>query len=219
MKNDPVRRTNAERSAATRQDLLAAALDLFRDKGYEATGTPEIVSRAGLTRGALYHHFGSKQALFRAVIERESAAVAREIERATSPSLDADTALIQGGYAFLQAMAEPGRTRMLLLEAPAVLGRDAVTHIEQENSARTLYQGVVAAIERERMVALPIDELVELLAAMFDRAALAIEAGGSVEAVQQALEGVLTGLLQPRVSVSMTSQEGGARAGTAATGA
>ena len=204
MQNKSMRKTNAERSATTQEQLLNAALELFRGRGYDASGTPDIVARAGLTRGALYHHYGSKRALFRAVVARESAAVAREIERATPPSLGADTALIQGGYAFLQAMAEPGRTRMLLLEAPAVLGRDAVTHIEQENSARTLYQGVVAAIERGRMKPLPIDELVELLAAMFDRAALAIEAGASPDSVQQALEGILAGLLQQPREVAAT---------------
>ena len=74
------RRSNRERTERHARDLLAAARALFTDKGYAETGTPDIVAAAGVTRGALYHHFADKQALFRAVVEREAAAVAAEIE-------------------------------------------------------------------------------------------------------------------------------------------
>ncbi|HZN15778.1 MAG TPA: helix-turn-helix domain-containing protein, partial [Acidimicrobiales bacterium] len=68
------RRTQAERSATTKAALLAAARELFAENGFAATGRDDIAERAGVTRGALYHHYDSKEALLRAVVlemERE----------------------------------------------------------------------------------------------------------------------------------------------------
>ncbi|MFP2927996.1 TetR/AcrR family transcriptional regulator, partial [Pyxidicoccus sp. 3LG] len=100
----------------TRGDLIQAARRLFTEQSYAATSTPEIADAAGVTRGALYHHFEDKQALFRAVVEQESLAVAEEIERATPAALSVRKALVAGGDAYLAAMAVPGRTRLLLLD-------------------------------------------------------------------------------------------------------
>ncbi|RUY96231.1 TetR/AcrR family transcriptional regulator, partial [Mesorhizobium sp. M7A.F.Ca.CA.001.12.2.1] len=115
MQHDFARRSNRDRTEATRAHLIAAARKLFTEKSYSETGTPEIVAAAGVTRGALYHHFADKQALFAAVVEQEAAAVAEEIERASPPSLFAHDALIAGSDAYLAAMRAPGRTRLLLL--------------------------------------------------------------------------------------------------------
>lgn len=94
------RRSNRERTETTRADLIAAAKKLFVEKGYGDTATPEIVASAGVTRGALYHHFTDKRALFHAVVEDEAAAVADEIEKATPDTLGAREALLTGGLAF-----------------------------------------------------------------------------------------------------------------------
>ena len=119
------RRSNKQRSETTRAELIAAARLLFVGRGYAETGTPDIVDAAGLTRGALYHHFDDKKALFLAVVEAEARAVAEEIERAAPDDMPAREALVKGGEAYLDALAAPGRTRLLLLDGPAVLGGSA----------------------------------------------------------------------------------------------
>ncbi|MFB8228284.1 helix-turn-helix domain-containing protein [Cellulosimicrobium sp. NPDC055967] len=186
------RRTNAERTLATRTALVAAARELFVDPGYAEASTPQIAAAAHVTRGALYHHYADKRDLFRAVVEAEAEAVAREIEARTGPlgsahetaaagdtrtaprtsdappgprsrrapgapgvpeSPDAPDApnargmLVEGARAYLDAMAVPGRTRLLLVDAPAVLGAAEADALDARHARRTLRVGLAAAID------------------------------------------------------------------------
>ena len=194
MQRETARRSNRDRTEATRADLIAAARKLFIEKSYAETGTPEIVAAAGVTRGALYHHFADKQALFAAVVEQEAEAVAAEIDRASPPSLFARDALIAGSDAYLAAMRLPGRTRLLLLDGPAVLGRAAMDAIDNRHGNRSLREGLVAAMREQSMIRLPADALTALFAAAFDRAALAVEAGASAEDYRAVLMALIDGL-------------------------
>ena len=194
------RKTNRDRTATTRRDLIAAARKLFTEKSYADTGTPEIVAVAGVTRGALYHHFADKQALLRAVVESEAKAVAGEIERASLPALSPREALIAGSEAYLEAMRWPGRTRLLLLDGPAVLGRAVMDEIDAKHGNRTLREGLLAAMEAGDLRPLPPDVLTALLAAAFDRAALAIDAGAPEEEYRAVLVALIDGLTLPRLS-------------------
>jgi AcrR family transcriptional regulator len=198
MQRETARRSNRDRTEATRADLIAAARKLFIEKSYAETGTPEIVAAAGVTRGALYHHFADKQALFAAVVEQEAEAVATEIDRASPPSLFARDALIAGSDAYLAAMRLPGRTRLLLLDGPAVLGRAAMDAIDDRHGNRSLREGLVAAMRANTMTRLPADALTALLAAAFDRAALAVEAGASAEDYRAVLMALIDGLSPPQ---------------------
>jgi AcrR family transcriptional regulator len=190
------RRRNPDRSDATREALVAAARRLFAEKGYAATGTPEIVAAARVTRGALYHHYADKADLFRAVVEREHAAVAAEIEAASPSDEDAITAIIAGGEAFLDGMADPGRRRILLVDAPAVLGPEEIAAINARHGGRTLVEGVSAGVAAGALRPLPATALADLLAAAFDRAALAV--GSAAEAdLRRALRGLVAGLAAP----------------------
>ncbi|RUX18509.1 TetR/AcrR family transcriptional regulator [Mesorhizobium sp. M2A.F.Ca.ET.042.01.1.1] len=200
MQQEPGRRSNRDRTEATRADLIRAARKLFTERSYAETGTPEIVAEAGVTRGALYHHFADKQALFAAVVEQEAAAVAAEIDHASPPSLSAREALIAGSDAYLKAMRVPGRTRLLLLDGPAVLGRAAMDEIDNRHGNRSLREGLVAAMRAQAMTRLPAEALTALLAAAFDRAALAIEAGALAEDYRAVLIALMDGLspVRPR---------------------
>ncbi|RWB71091.1 MAG: TetR/AcrR family transcriptional regulator [Mesorhizobium sp.] len=194
MQQESGRRSNRDRTEATRADLIRAARKLFTEKSYAETGTPEIVAEAGVTRGALYHHFADKQALFAAVVEQEAAAVAAEIDHASPPSLSARDALIAGSDAYLEAMRAPGRTRLLLLDGPAVLGRTAMDEIDNHHGNRSLREGLVAAMRAQQLTRLPVEALTALLAAAFDRAALAIEAGAPAEDYRAVLIALMDGL-------------------------
>lgn len=184
---------------------MTAARDLFVTRGFAETSTPEIVAAAGVTRGALYHHFADKQALFEAVVEQEAVAVAEEIERATPACSAPLDALVR--RAFLTAMATPGRARLLLLDGPAVLGRAAMDAVDARHGNRTLREGLIEAQQGGGIAPLPVDALTSLLGAAFDRAALAIENGTCREDVEKVLSALLNGLAAPSPSRGRSAKE------------
>jgi len=169
------RRNQEQRRLETRAALVSAARGLFATQGYAATGTPEIVAAAGMTRGALYHHFADKAALFAMVVEEEHMLLAMAINRAAEGDDEPGPvkALIAGGDAFIDAMQDLGRRQILLIDAPAVLGRAALDAIDGRHGLRTLVEGVAAAMAAKAIRELPVLPLAHLLNALFDRAALA----------------------------------------------
>ena len=189
-----VRKTQSQRREDTQRALIAAARKLFAQQGFAATSTPEIVAAAGMTRGALYHHFADKTALFTAVVEQEHALLAMAINAAAGGEDEPGPvkALVAGGDAFLDAMQEEGRRQILLVDAPAVLGRTALDKIDAQHGLRTLVEGVAAAMEAKAIRDLPVLPLAHLLNALFDRAALA--APGEVGDYRKAIKALIRGL-------------------------
>jgi AcrR family transcriptional regulator len=189
MQEKKERRSNADRTQTMRDGLIASARELFVEKGYAETSTPEIVARAKVTRGALYHHFEDKASLFRAVITAESELVAEAINVATQDCSNAAEALNAGTDAYLDAMTVPGRTRLLLIDGPSALGREAMDAIDRETSGGTMVLGLTAALGR------PADSAIRahasLLSAAFDRAALDINAGGDAPLYRAVLKRML----------------------------
>ncbi|MEP3196315.1 MAG: TetR/AcrR family transcriptional regulator [Lentilitoribacter sp.] len=167
------RRSNAARTAETTEKFVAIARALFAEKGYANTSTPEIVKAAGVTRGALYHHFGDKQGLFRAVIEREAALVADDINSKSINSETPKQALLDGALAYFDAMAVDGRAELLLIEGPAVLGFEAMSEIDQRYGGNELKIGLDTAVEQGVLPSMPTHHMADILSAAFDRAALA----------------------------------------------
>jgi AcrR family transcriptional regulator len=111
-----------ERGRATREQLVETARELFGTHGYEATSIGAILEASGAARGALYHHFATKEALFDAVLDREMATLATVVRDAALAQADPADALAVGCLTWLRAAAEPTIQRIVLVDAPAVVG-------------------------------------------------------------------------------------------------
>jgi AcrR family transcriptional regulator len=192
------RRSNPDRSQAMRDRLLVAARKLFLAQGFAATSTPAVVQAAGVTRGALYHHFADKTALFAAVVEREAAEVATAIRRAGPAGATPLDRLLAGAGAYLGAMAEEGRARLLLVQGPAVLGQAAMRAIEARHGDGTLREGLAEAMADGSLPALPLEPLTSLLGAMFERAALDAAEGANADDLLRSVGAILVGLSRAR---------------------
>jgi len=195
MQEKSSRRSNQQRTQSTRSALLAAARALFIEKGYAETGTPEIVSSAKVTRGALYHHFTDKAELFRTIVKDEAQAVAEQISRQPAKDATAIDTLMAGTEAYFRAMSVPGRTRLLLIDGPSVLGHTEMSRIDRETGGEELRLGLAAALPKNLQADLPLEALAELLSAAFDRACLAIADGKPDEDYKRAIKKLLTALL------------------------
>ncbi|MBV8956997.1 MAG: TetR/AcrR family transcriptional regulator [Solirubrobacterales bacterium] len=168
-------RTKAAQREATVAALVGAARELFAARGYAAVGTEEIVQRAGVTRGALYHHFrGGKEDLFRAVLVQVSAETTERVLAAAGAIDDAWDSLIAGTDAFLDASASEEVQRIMLVDGPAVLGWDVWRAADGDYALRMLEQALARAIEAGRIVPQPTRPLAHVLLGAIDEAAMVV---------------------------------------------
>ena len=168
------RKTQEERSAATTGMLLRAARDLFAKKGFADTATEDILSAAGVTRGAMYHHFDNKAALFRAVFENEEAALTARLMKVAQAQPDALSGLHAGCRAFLEACLDPVVQRIVLRDARAVLSLDELREIESRYTLAALRNGLANAISSGAMLDRPVDMLAHMILGALSEAAMAI---------------------------------------------
>jgi AcrR family transcriptional regulator len=170
------RRTQAERREATRAALLRAARDLFAEKGYAGAGREEIVARAGVTRGAMYHHFANKHDLFRAVVEELEQEVMGKVAEAGMEAMgDPRQSLRRGCGAFLDiAAADESVRRILLLDAPSVLGWSEWRDLEARYALGLVKEVLVHAMEMGQIREQPVDPLAHMLLAALNEAALLV---------------------------------------------
>jgi AcrR family transcriptional regulator len=139
--------SKAERGDATRNRLIAVARELFAERGYAGAPTEEIVQRAGVTRGALYHHFSDKKDLFRAVHEEIEDEVIRVIASRMDGITDAREALRTGTLAFLDFCTDPSIARIALVDAPSVLGWQEWREIDLRYSLGLVIAALEAGME------------------------------------------------------------------------
>ena len=191
----------AAQAAATRAALVAAARRLFVEKGYYRTGTEEVVALAGVgTRGALYHHFADKEALFEAAfVAVEEDLVIEAAKNLADPAHGALNQLRQGLIGFLDASLTPHVQRILLIDGPAVLGWVRWRELESLYGLGAIRAMLERAIE-EGDLALdqPVDALAHILLAAADETALMIanapDQGAARDQGVQALNALLEGL-------------------------
>lgn len=122
----------AQQSEVTRQLLVAAARQLFAERGFAATGTEEIVAKAGVTRGALYHQFADKCDLFEAVFRQLEAELVARMAAGFDPDGDPLEELGKGAGRFLDECLDPEVQRISLIDAPSVLGWQRWRDVEAE---------------------------------------------------------------------------------------
>lgn len=193
--------TNAERTALTRARLIDAARALFAEHGYAATGTEAILEGAGVRRGAMYHHFADKAALFEAVCLQLCEEAVPVIEAATEGVENPLEALVQGSLAWLRFVTRPGVQRIWLLDAPTVLGWSRWEALDRRLGQQSLRDGIDAA---RAQGALRYEGSAELLATMLNGAlnalALRLAAPGTKvprRVWEQAVRGVFEALSSP----------------------
>jgi AcrR family transcriptional regulator len=167
-------RTQAERSEATQAALIAAARALFAEHGYAGVGTEEIVKRAGVTRGALYHHFGGKRELLRAVYEQMETEFMERLAAAAQPGVGAIETMLAGAEMFLDHCLEPEVQRIVLLDAPAVLGWDEWREIGADYGLGLIKGLLEAGMESGEIRRQPIEPLAHMLLGALDELAMVV---------------------------------------------
>ena len=165
----------ADQSQATREALIGAAHGLFAEKGFAGVATEEIVRSAGVTRGALYHHFAGKRELFAAVYEEvERQLVERIAASAMASAGDPMEALQAGAEAFLEACEDPAVQRIALLDAPSVLGWERWREIGLRFGFGLVQATLQAAMEAGQVDAQPVGPLAHLLLGAIDEGAMLV---------------------------------------------
>lgn len=137
---------HAERTQRSREALTAAAARLFAELGYAGTSTEAVLAAAGLTRGALYHHFRDKRALFDAVCVRLHEEIVAAIVAAAEREPDPVDGLTAGCLAFVDQVVQPHVRRILLVEAPSVLGWARWNELDRAHGFGLLLEGVREAV-------------------------------------------------------------------------
>lgn len=173
------------RSQATRRQLVRSARALFGARGFAGVGTEEIVRAAGVTRGALYHQFRDKADLFTAVAEEVEAEIAERIAAGAGTATDPVEALRAGARLFLDACAEPEVERIILLDAPAVLGWAAWRDLAGRYGLGLVQLGLRSAMDADAIVRQPVAPLAHILIGALDEAALYVAGAGDPAAARE----------------------------------
>jgi len=192
------RRRKAEQYDQTRGLLLEMARRLFAERGFAGTGTEEVVRQAGLTRGALYYHFRDKRDLFRAVVEDLQQAVLARVQGAAAAEADPWRGLRAGLHAFLDACLEPAVQRVVLIDAPSVLGWAAWRELDAKYGFGLLRDVLGGLMEAGLLEQQPVEPLAHMLLGALSEAGMVIaeaeDAAAARAAVGDSLDRLLRGL-------------------------
>jgi AcrR family transcriptional regulator len=193
----PTPRTKAQQGEATTSALIAIARELFAERGYAGVSTEEIVQKAGVTRGALYHHFkGGKEDLFRAVLVRVSAETTQRVIAAATSTDDPWEELVVGTDAFLDACTRPAVQRIMLIDGPAVLGWDVWREADGNVALGLLEAAITNAMDTGRMVRQPPRPLAHVLLGAIDEAAMVVARAEDQDVAREEMSRTLRRLLE-----------------------
>jgi AcrR family transcriptional regulator len=190
-----------ERGRATRERLIEAARVLFGERGYEATSIEAVLDSAGVARGALYHHFATKEALFDAVLDRVVADIAEAVAEAARAAADPVASLRAGCAAWLRMALDPAVQRIVLLDPPAVVGWSRWREIDEQHTLGGLRTSLELIAGQGRLPAGNVDLLSHMVLAAVNEAALMIARAEDPEQAlrrgQEAVDTLLDRLVTP----------------------
>jgi AcrR family transcriptional regulator len=191
----------AAQGRATRGQLIEVATQLFTEHGYEGTSIEAVLSAAGVSRGALYHHFAGKEALFEAVVSAVSAQVTAELTEVIRGCADPVDALRTAGLAWISLAADPVIQRVVLVDAPSVLGWDRWRAMDDGRTLGALRALLQAVSDSGRLPAELVAPFSHMILAALDEIVLVVaRAPDSTAAVAEgrmAVEALLDRLLRP----------------------
>lgn len=185
-----------EYAQATRDALIGAALELFAERGYAAVGTEEIVKRARVTRGALYHHFRDKRDLFRAVHERVEQDLVEQVAAKMDGVSDPWEVMLTGTRAFLDACEMGPVKQIALSDAPAVLGWQEWREIDGRYGLGLIRAALTMAIDAGVLRQVPVEEISHLLLAAMAESAFVVANAEDPAATREQIEASLFALIE-----------------------
>lgn len=187
-----------EQVAQTRAALVAAGRRLFGEQGFSATSVDELARQARVTTGALYHHFPTKTALFESVFEQMHVELGQESAAAALGAEDVVEQLARGSEAFLDAVLRPDVARILVIDAPAVLGLARFTELDERDAVAATVVVLQAAVDAGTLAIQDPETFARLWMGVLTRGALLIasspDPGPTRDRVARVMRGLLAGL-------------------------
>lgn len=172
--------TQADRRAATQAAILKAARKLFGERGFAATTMDDIASGAQVAKGAVYHHFRTKEDVFEAVFEEVSRDLVAEIDKVARAEKDVLVSMAAGTQHYLAACAKGPTGRIILRDGPAVLGWERWREIDARHFGGKIPRALEAAMTRGLIACQPVEPLARLLLGAMTEAAVACAAASDI---------------------------------------
>jgi AcrR family transcriptional regulator len=188
--------SQAERRAATRAAILETGRRLFGRDGFAATSMDRIAAEAGVAKGAVYHHFATKEAVFEAVFEAVSEDLARDVAKASRGSVDALAAMVAGTRAYFALCSEEATGQIILRDGPAALGWEKWRATDVKHFGGMIPKGLEAAMKAGLMPRQPTEPLARLLLGAVTEAAMACAGQKDIRKAGQAYVKAFASLLE-----------------------
>ena len=172
--------TQAERREKTRTAIVKAAKRIFGERGFAATTMDEIAAGAHVAKGAVYHHFSTKEALFEEVFEQASLELVSDIDRISRAENDALAAMAAGTQAYFTACSKGPTGQIILRDGPAVLGWERWREIDAKHFGGKFPFALTVAMETGLIARQPVEPLARLLLGAVTEAAVACASGRDI---------------------------------------
>lgn len=165
---------NADRGQATRHELIRTATELFAALGYDGTSIEAVLKASGVSRGSLYHHFDSKEALFEAVLEGLADRIGAELSSASGDTGDAVDALRAGFRTWIRLAGDPTVQQIMLTDAPSVLGWQRFREFDEQHTLGNIRAALTVAAGSGRLNHRHVDAFAHILLAAANEIAILV---------------------------------------------